>query len=32
VPRQVKVAVAVLADHLIAGNPDAVNSGSNIKE
>lgn len=30
VPRQVKVAVAVLADHLIAGNPDAVNTGSNL--
>lgn len=30
VPRQVKVAVAVLADHLIAGNPDAVNTASNL--
>jgi hypothetical protein len=32
VPKAVKVAVAVLADHLIAGNPDAVNSASNLKE
>jgi hypothetical protein len=31
VPKQVKVAVAVLADHLIAGNPDAVNTASNLK-
>lgn len=31
VPKAVKVAVAVLADHLIAGNPDAVNSASNLK-
>jgi hypothetical protein len=27
VPRQVKVAVAVLAEHLVAGNPDVVDTG-----
>lgn len=32
VPKPVKVAVAVLCDHLIAGNPDAVNTASNLKE
>jgi hypothetical protein len=31
VPRQVKIATAVLADHLTAGNPDAVDSASNLK-
>lgn len=30
VPKAVKVAVAVLADHLALGNPDAVNSASNL--
>ena len=30
VPKQVKLATAILAEHLLAGNPEAVNSGSNI--
>lgn len=30
VPKQVKIATAVLAEHLLSGNPDAVNTGSNI--
>jgi hypothetical protein len=31
VPRQVKVAVAVLAEHLVAGNPDVVDTTANKK-
>ncbi|ARK07411.1 hypothetical protein LAV_00011 [Sphingobium phage Lacusarx] len=30
VPRQVKIATALLADHLLAGNPELVNSSSNL--
>lgn len=32
VPLAVKVAVATLADHLLSGNPEAPNSGSNITQ
>lgn len=31
VPKAVKVAVAVLCEHLITGNPDVVNNASNLK-
>lgn len=30
VPRQVKIATALLADHLIAANPELVNTASNL--
>lgn len=30
VPKQVKLATALLADHLLSGNPETVNTGSNI--
>lgn len=30
VPKQVKIATAILAEHLLSGNPEVVNTGSNI--
>ncbi|MEQ6333010.1 DnaT-like ssDNA-binding protein [Sphingobium sp. MK2] len=30
VPRQVKIATALLADHLLSGNPELVNTSSNL--
>jgi hypothetical protein len=32
VPRAVKVAVAILADHLLSGDPELANTGSNITQ
>jgi hypothetical protein len=31
VPRQVQIACALLADHLLTGNPELVNTSSNLK-